>query len=75
MPELPEEHIKLACLAGGIEISLPEQRCSFLILGVVGFECAKGSSVESLIRERRPTMKARGDNCSGPPDFKIQTIG
>ncbi|MEK7503001.1 MAG: hypothetical protein AAB556_00990 [Patescibacteria group bacterium] len=46
--------------------------CSFLMVGMDGFECAKQTSFESLIRSRRNAgaMNAKGDNCSGPPDFK-----
>jgi hypothetical protein len=35
------------------------------------FACAKGTSVGNLINQRlaEKTMKAQGDNCSGPPDF------
>jgi hypothetical protein len=33
------------------------------------FCCTKGTEMEPAIRERRLTMTAQGDNCSGPPDF------
>jgi len=49
--------------------------CSFLIvdgaLGLGNYSCAKDTDIEPTIRERRATasMKAMGDNCSGPPHF------
>lgn len=48
------------------------ETCSFLSMTVVvGFTCEKGSGIEDIIRSRRAegTMKAKGDNCSGPPNF------
>lgn len=44
--------------------------CSFLVIHN-GWRCAKGSDLEPLILSRRAnlSMKAMGDNCSGPPDF------
>ncbi len=46
--------------------------CSFLRMAT-DWECAKGTSIESIILERREsgTMNAMGDNCSGPPDFTL----
>lgn len=46
--------------------------CSFLIVSGDGLQCLKGSSLESAIRQRRQedSMGAKGDNCSGPPDFQ-----
>lgn len=51
-----------------------EDCCSFLIFGGDGFSCAKGTSVEATISYRRflETMRAMGDNCSGPPEYKIK---
>lgn len=45
--------------------------CSFLMYGPDGFECSKGTSMESLILARRNagTLKSMGDNCDGPPSF------
>lgn len=45
--------------------------CSFLMFGGSQFECAKGSPFESNIRQRlkEGSIRAVGDNCSGPPDF------
>lgn len=49
--------------------------CSFLLFGGNEFECAKGSTFEPPIRERlrEGSMNARGDNCSGSPDFTPTT--
>jgi hypothetical protein len=43
--------------------------CRFLVLSD-GFKCAKGSRLEEYIQSRLKTMGAKGDNCSGPPEFK-----
>jgi len=45
--------------------------CRFLTAGPGGFACAKGSDLHGYIsgRVEAGTMKAVGDNCSGPPDF------
>ena len=47
--------------------------CSFLGMTGSEFRCLKGSSMESIIQQRRQedSMSAKGDNCSGPPDFKV----
>lgn len=34
------------------------------------YACLKGSSLEDIILRRPDTMRSKGDNCSGPPDFK-----
>lgn len=46
--------------------------CSFLGITTDGLHCLKNSSFESAIRQRRQenSMRAKGDNCSGPPDFQ-----
>ena len=45
--------------------------CSFLGMGAGAvWRCLKGSELEATIIERRSSMGAKGDNCSGPPDFK-----
>lgn len=61
------EHAKTICKLGqGTNV------CSFLIGGQDGFECAKGTIWQASIAERRAakSMKATGDNCPGPPNFK-----
>lgn len=48
------------------------ERCSFLAVeDRVVYVCQKGTELENLIRSRRETeqMAAKGDNCSGPPNF------
>lgn len=50
-----------------------EETCSFLGMTGKGFHCLKNSSWEKEIRQRRSegSMGAKGDNCSGPPDFTV----
>ncbi|GEM_PF-2275102 len=63
--KLDETRIKTLCKSGQGRLT-----CSFLAMAAPhGMCCAKGTAFESAIRSRRPTMKAQGDNCSGPPDF------
>ena len=49
-----------------------QETCSFLSVSGDGLRCLKGSSFEPLIKQRRleNSMAAKGDNCSGPPDFQ-----
>lgn len=63
---LDDKHLDEVC-----KLKQGARTCSFLTAGAGGFECAKGTAVETLIRRRRDagTMNAVGDNCSGPPDF------
>ena len=51
-----------------------EGTCSFLVFDRC-FACAKGSSLEAVIRERREagTMRAKGDNCQGAPEYRPMT--
>lgn len=62
MERLTEEHLKSVCRFGK-----GEETCSFLTMSVDGFECAKGTSIEPIITQRRAagTMVAKGDNCEG----------
>lgn len=64
---LSKEHLKDVCRLGG-----GAHTCSYLVMGTAGFECSKGTGMETMIRERREagTMNAGGDNCSGAPDFE-----
>jgi hypothetical protein len=50
-----------------------EECCSFLAMGSGGFVCVKGTDMEPMIFQRRflESMTAMGNNCSGPPDFKL----
>lgn len=63
---LTKEHLADVCKLGKGAAT-----CSFLTMGGGGFECAKGTAFEAAIRQRwaAGTMGAKGDNCSGPPDF------
>jgi hypothetical protein len=47
-----------------------EKTCAFLTVGRE-WECAKGTGTEWPIRVRLEagSMNAKGDNCSGPPDY------
>ena len=48
--------------------------CSFLLMGADGWHCAKEEAgLRAQIEQRRAagTMKAKGDNCSGPPTFTV----
>lgn len=63
---ISNEHSKAACKEGQGEAA-----CSFLAMGAVGLVCLKCSSMEANIRNRlrEDSMRSKGDNCSGPPDF------
>lgn len=70
MGNVPEGHVKSVCrpCATGC--------CSFLVMGGGGWNCAKGdgfSGIRILIDQRRAerSMRAMGDNCSGPPHFEL----
>ena len=57
------------------KIGKGRETCGFLGMSGVKFQCLKGSSFESKIRERQRqnSLGAKGDNCSGPPEFKQTT--
>ncbi|MCI5108449.1 MAG: hypothetical protein MRY49_01215 [Candidatus Pacebacteria bacterium] len=63
---LTDDHVKNVCKPGTTEA------CAFLSSSGLDLCCAKRSFLESNIRQRlaKGTMRAIGDNCSGPPDFK-----
>lgn len=69
---LPKEKVDTLCLPG-----MGELTCSFLALGPNGLMCAKGTIIENRIvfRRNEGSMRAKGDNCSGPPDFTPNDIG
>jgi len=60
--QITKKHVKEVCGLGQ-----GEKTCSFLSAGGDGFTCAKGTSIEDIINQRRTagTMKAKGDNCQG----------
>lgn len=62
----PEGHVRSVCKPGH-----GHETCSFMIAGAGGLKCGKGSAFENAIRQRlvEGTMNAKGDNCSGHPDF------
>ena len=59
---LTAEHVVKVCKLGQ-----GKETCSFLFTSPRGFECAKGTVMEAMIRGRRQakTMNAPGDNCEG----------
>ncbi len=67
---LPAGYEKTVCKRGRRSLT-----CSFIGMTGDGFRCLKGSTLESEINRRRAegSMGAKGDNCSGPPDFTVRT--
>ncbi len=68
-PELVgEQHVNSVCRIGEAA-----QTCAFLLMSPKGPACAKATSYENTIRRRlgENTSVAKGDNCSGPPVFRI----
>jgi len=66
MSKLDEKHLKNVCKLGGGAFT-----CSYLGMGAEGAECFKGTGFQRIIDQRRAekSMRAMGDNCSGPPNF------
>lgn len=62
---IPNGHETTICLIGK-----KQETCKFLSIDGKGYQCLKNSSLEKIIIERASSMRAKGDNCSGPPDFK-----
>lgn len=64
-----EERVRSVCMFGDREAT-----CAFLLMSP-RFSCAKASPFEDVLRRKLEVglMTARGDNCSGPPSFKITT--
>lgn len=62
---IPDDRLKGVCKSGQGEAT-----CSFIGCGGE-YICLKGTEMEGTIKRRRAerTMRALGDNCSGPPDF------
>lgn len=67
---VPPEHLDNICKLGQ-----GEAVCAFVGAGADGFSCMKGSAVDATIRQRiaSGSMNAKGDNCSGPPEFTPTT--
>ncbi len=59
---IAQDHLDSVCLPGKGETT-----CAFLMMTPGGMECAKGTGVETTIRQRlaEGTMAAKGDNCTG----------
>lgn len=68
---VPKECVERVCKRGQGKAT-----CSFLGFDAKtgNFSCLKGSSFEAPIRERlrNGSIRAKGDNCSGPPDFALK---
>lgn len=62
---IPDEHLMKVCKGVG-----GSSTCAFILMSA-HFTCTKGTELEALLRSRvtEGTIRARGDNCSGPPDF------
>jgi len=67
MSKLDKEHLKNVCKLGRGAVT-----CSYLGMGTEGAECLKSTSFQRIINQRRAekSIRAIGDNCSGPPNFK-----
>lgn len=63
-PLLTEKHIKDTCKPSTIDC------CAFLVMGMNGFQCAKGTDLEPSISQRLflGMMRATGNNCEGVSD-------
>lgn len=61
-PSIPKEHLKDVC-----RIGMKKVTCRYVGLGKEGWICIKGAVIAEQLRVA--SMLARGDNCSGPPDF------
>ena len=68
MGNISDKHLQTVCLRGG------EESCAYLLLGGNGTECAKTYPFFTEIIDVRLAdgeMRNKGDNCSGPPEFKL----
>lgn len=59
-----DEHAKSVCRYGQQELT-----CRFLLMDGAGWRCGKDSEPLMIVLALRE-MKAKGDNCYGPPEFK-----
>lgn len=66
MTKIDAKHLKNVCRLGDGAFT-----CSYLGMGD-GFECLKGTGFQKTIDQRRAkkSMRAMGDNYSGPPKFE-----
>lgn len=68
-PKIPEGYPIDVCLMGRGPAT-----CAYFSFGLEGALCAKGmpdvrANIEARLADG--SMTARGDNCSGPPDFTV----
>ena len=71
MSNISNDHVKKVCQPGTASC------CTYLTMRD-GWTCAKAIGLEgikALLDQRRAekTIRAMGDNCSGPPNFSAQT--
>lgn len=69
--KLTKEFAGIVCRMGEGEFC-----CSFLAMDKEGLTCLKNTKYAEEIIHRRllGTMKAKGDNCSGPPNFQVAVM-
>ncbi len=65
LEKFTREHLLNVCKLGQ-----RAETCSYLVLGVDGMECAKGSATSGLtteifLKREQGSMTAMGDNCEG----------
>lgn len=62
--KIPDEHFKTICKPGQ-----GPKTCCMIIAGAGGIECALGTDLEVLLRQRADLgqMHAQSINCEGPP--------
>ena len=67
---IPKDHFKNVCRPGQ-----GAKTCCLIMAGANGIECALGSSLEFLLRERarKGESVARSVNCEGPPEPEKST--
>ena len=67
MQTIPKGYEEKVCRIGRGVVT-----CAFLYIDRNGFQCLKGTDVEYEVRRRLRAgiMIAKGNNCSGPPDFR-----
>lgn len=67
-----KEHLEKICKLGKDQAT-----CSFLSFTPGGFSCVKKTRLEEIVRQKRAAgeMNAKGDNCSGPPNFDTRGVG
>lgn len=64
---LSDAHVEGVCRLG------QGAACCAFLMRQDGWFCAKIDAVlVSTITDRRPTMRAQGDNCSGPPNYEVR---